>query len=243
MLRFIFGCLAVVVFAAMSFAQPAAESVEATKDTKDTAVRPEEKRMFGLVPNYISVPAGAKFEPLTAKQKFNLARRGSFDPMMLVVTGINAGLAQWTNQYPELGQGAEGFAKRYGLAAADTVVSNFVTGAIFPSVLHQDPRYFRLGNDHSVKERLAYSTTRIFRIRGDDGRWHNNYSEILGNMTAVSIGALYYPEESRHLGPMASRFGFQVGTDCMFNVLKEFWPDIHDKILVRHKKTNTALLK
>ena len=137
----------------------------------------------------------------------------------------------------------KGYGWRYGLNFVDNVSATYFIEGIVPSMIHQDPRYFRLGNDYTTKKRLGYSATRIFRIRGDDGRWHNNYSEIVGNMAVVVIGSLYYPEESRHFGPMASRFGFQVGTDCMFNVLKEFWPDIHDKFLVRHNKTNTASLK
>jgi len=202
---------------------------------QDATLRPEEKRLFGLVPNYKSVPANAKFEPITAKQKFHIAAKDTFDPMVLVVTGINAGQAHLTNQYPELGQGVEGYFQRYVRAGADTVLSNFVAEGLFPSVLHQDPRYFRKGNAYSTKTRLGYSLTRIFRIRGDDGKWHMNYSELFGNATVVSIGSLYYPEESRHIGPMASRFAFQVGTDAIFNVVKEFWPEMHDKFLVRHK--------
>jgi len=205
----------------------------------NAAVRPEEKRLFGLLPNYKSVAAGAKFEPLTAKQKFSIARQDSFDPMVLIVTGINAGQAHLTNQYPTLGQGFEGYMNRYVRAGADTIFSNFVTEGLFPSLLHHDPRYFRKGSAYPTHTRLWFSLTRIFRARGDDGQWHMNYSELLGNATVVGVGSFYYPEESRRIGPMAARFGFQVGTDAAFNVLKEYWPDIHDKFL-KHNHSSRA---
>jgi len=205
------------------------------QDTDKSTLRPEEKRMFGLLPNNKSVPAGAVVEPLPPRKKFELAARDSFDPMVPIVVSINAGWSHLSNQYPSLGQGAKGFGERWIRAGADTVVSNFMTEGIVPTLTHQDPRYFRRGSQYSASSRTLYALSRIFRIRGDDGKNHFNYSELVGNAAVVSIGGLYYPSEDRKLGPLLSRFGFQVGTDAAFNVVKEFWPEMHDKFLTRHK--------
>ncbi len=205
-------------------ASPAAETI-----------RPEEKRLFGLVPNYKSVAAHSVVPPLGWKGKFALAARDSFDPMAFVIVGISAGQSQLGNQYPSLQQGMKGFGRRYIRAEADLVISNFVTEAILPSTLRLDPRYFRLG-DGSGLHRAGYALSRIWLIRGDDSKTHFNVPELVGNMVAVGAGAFYYPRENRTVGSLTQRYAFQVGTDAAFNLLKEFWPDINDRLLKRRNK-------
>lgn len=102
----------------------------------------------------------------------------------------------------------------------------FTTGA-YPSLLHQDPRYFRRATG-STWSRLGYAMSRIFVAQSDRGHWQFNYSEILGNATATGISNAYYPD-NRKLGDNFSRFGFQVGLDMAGNVLKEFGPDLTRK--------------
>ena len=162
--------------------------------------------------------------------KVRLAAQDAFDPFSWVVTGIYAGVEQWGNSYPGYGQGAAGYAKRYGAAFADGVIGNFMTEAIFPAMLHQDPRYFRLGQGGKWK-RIEYAMTRTMISRTDRGAWRFNTSEIAGNAAAAGIANLYYPSGSRGLGDTMDKFAVNVLSDAGFNVLKEFWPDMRRKIL------------
>jgi hypothetical protein len=150
----------------------------------------------------------------------------------LVLAGATAGINQATNRNPAWGQGGKAFAKRFGAAYADQAISNYMTDAILPSILHQDPRYYRLG-EGSFSRRTRYALTRILRTRTDSGAMAWNYSEVGGTVIAAGIGAAYYPEQQRNAGNVFGRFGLQIATDAGFNLLKEFWPEISNKFLKR----------
>src|SRR5579883_1401295 len=112
----------------------------------------EDNHILGVVPNYATVnDPSLHFQSIPAGGKFKLAAEDAFDPFSWVITGIYAGVAQWGNDYPGFGQGAQGYAKRYGAAFADGAIGNFMTEAVFPTILHQDPRYFRLGEGGAWK--------------------------------------------------------------------------------------------
>lgn len=108
-----------------------------------------------------------------------------------------------------------------------------MTEAIFPVALHQDPRYFVKGKDGFWK-RTGYAISREVVTRGDDGRNHFNTSELAGNAVAAGISNLYYPADNRTVGDTAGKWGEQIGLDTFFNVAKEFWPDVRDKLF--HQK-------
>jgi hypothetical protein len=189
---------------------------------------------MGVVPNYATVNDPAQpFQSISVKLKFKLAAQDAFDPFSWVISGIYAGVAQWGNSYPGYGQGAEGYAKRYGAAFADGAIGNFMTEAILPSMLHQDARYFRLGQGGPWK-RVGYAMSRTLVARSDAGKWQFNTSEIAGNAMAAGIANLYYPAGSRTAGDTMEKFALNVASDAGFNVLKEFWPDMRRKIL--HKE-------
>jgi hypothetical protein len=101
-----------------------------------------------------------------------------------------------------------------------------MTEAIFPALLHEDPRYFRIGaGSGSNWHRVGYAVTRVMVVRTDRGKWDFNYSEWLGNGAAVALSNLYYPGDTRNVGDNLQKLGMQVGTDAFSQVLKEFWPD------------------
>jgi hypothetical protein len=190
----------------------------------------EEKHILGIVPNYKTVPElSGPFVPISTKTKFKLATQDSFDPFEWVVAGMFAGFAQLGDQYHEFGQGTVGYAKRYGGAFADQLISNYVTEAILPSLLHQDCRYFRLGEGKAWK-RTRYALTRVFVTRSDSGHWVFNTSEIAGNAMSASLSNIYYPDSQRTVGNTTQKWGVSIGSDAGFNVLKEFWPDLRKKI-------------
>ena len=104
----------------------------------------EQQRVLGFIPNfYVTYREDAV--PLTTKLKYRLAWKSSTDVVTIAGVAFLAGLQQAGDQYSEFGQGAQGYAKRFGAGYGDTFVSTFLSGAIFPSLFKQDPRYFYRG--------------------------------------------------------------------------------------------------
>jgi len=185
-------------------------------------------RLFFTLPNFLTVET-KNVPPLTAGQKFKVVARGSFDYIEIPWYAFLAGISQAENSEPGYGQGAEGYGKRFGAAFADGTIENFLTGAILPSVLHQDPRYYQLGRG-GFWHRTMYAVSRIFVTRSDSGNRQFNYSEIVGSASAAAISTYsYHPSEDRTLSNTASVWGTQVGYDTITLVVKEFWPDIRRK--------------
>jgi Carboxypeptidase regulatory-like domain len=181
----------------------------------------EKQRLFGVIPNfYVSYVHNA--EPLTSKQKFQLAWKSTIDPVSFGVTGIIAGVQQATDQFKGYGQGAQGYGKRYGASYADLVTGTFIGGAILPSLLKQDPRYFYKGTG-SVRSRVLYAMANAVICKGDNGHWQPAYSGIIGSLAAGGISNLYYPESDR--GDAALTFEnmlIGLGETAAVNVLQEF---------------------
>jgi hypothetical protein len=190
----------------------------------------EDKRIFLIFPNYKTLPKYSdSIPPLSAKEKFAIAAKDSFDPATVILAGAYAGVGQLSNQYPTWGLGAQGYGKRLAAAYADQALSNFGTEAVMPVLFKQDPRYFRKG-EGSAKSRTFYALSRIVITRGDSHKRQFNFSEILGNGMGASVASLYYPREDRTAGQVIGRWGGQVGADAFFNVMKEFWPDIRNRV-------------
>jgi hypothetical protein len=208
--------------------------VWAQTDEAEAAKKPEsreETHILGIVPDYDTVRNSAGvILPISPRRKFWLATEDVFDPFSFLITGIYTGASQWSNQYPEFGQGAKGYAKRYAGAFADGAIGNYLTEAAFPVLFRQDPRYFRMGPTGGFWKRVGYSASRVLVTRGDSGARQFNFSEIVGNGAAAGISAAYYPPSSRHPEEVMEKFALNVGSDAGFNILKEFWPDMQHKI-------------
>jgi hypothetical protein len=155
----------------------------------------EKQRVLGVFPNFYTTYVW-KAEPLTSRQKFQLAWRASIDPVTFLTTGAIAGVEQWQNDFSAYGPGVEGYAKRYGANYADGFIGVMMGGAILPSILHQDPRYFYKGTG-SIRSRALYAISTVVICRGDNGRWQPNYSNVLGTFAAGGISNAYYPANDR----------------------------------------------
>lgn len=182
-------------------------------------------RLFWVIPNYATVEERRAIVPLAARDKWALAARDSFDPFAFPVAGVYAGIAYARNENEEWGRGGGALAKYYGAAFADQTVSNFMTEGAFPVLLHEDPRYFRLGRG-GFWRRTGYALSRVFMIRTDRGETEFNFSEFGGNGVMALAGNAYYPNDERTVAATADRWGVQIGLDMVFNVAKEFWPDV-----------------
>jgi hypothetical protein len=203
-------------------------------DPNQTTDDEESKRILGVVPNYGTVSGNQPYAPLTSRQKFKLASKDTFDPGAVALVAIFAGESQFVNANRAFGEGAPAFARYFGAAYGDLLIGNYMAEAIFPSMLHQDPRYFarRTGTAWS---RLGSAMSQIFWTHTDSGHMQFNYSEIVGNSVTVAISNAYYVDH-RSAGDAASRLGLQLGVDMGTNILKEFWPDIRRKLPAKHPR-------
>jgi len=187
----------------------------------EAQIKDEEKqKALGFIPNYYVsyVPNAVS---LTPKQKFELAWKTMIDPVTFGITGAIAGIQQAQNDFSGYGQGADGYAKRYGAAYADAAISTFIGGAVLPSLLKQDPRYFYKGSG-SKKSRLLYAIANSVICKGDNGHWQANYSGILGGLAAGGISNLYYPAKDRDAGLVFQNALIGIGAAAAANVLQEF---------------------
>jgi hypothetical protein len=186
-------------------------------------------RILWTLPNFLTVENADRIPPLTSGQKFKVVARGVFDPFEFVLIGFVTGLGQASDSNPSYGQGAQGYAKRYGTAYADNAIENFMASAVFPSVLHQDPRYYQLGDGGFLK-RSAHAVSRVIITRSDSGQTQINYSELLGGATAGAISTYtYHPQSERGFGNVMSVWASQMGWDAVTYMIKEFWPDLRKR--------------
>ena len=193
-----------------------------------------DKRLFGVVPNYRTVEASTPFKPLTPRQKLGIASRDSFDwptfPTAAAMTFVMPGKAE-TRAY---GTGWSGFANRYARSTADQIIGNMLTEGLMPIALHEDPRYFRVGSG-SFWSRLGSALSQIAVARSDAGHLRFNTSEFVGNAIAVGIANTYEPN-LRDFDNSAEKLGLMIGTDMFSNVIKEFGPDVKQRVFHRHQK-------
>jgi hypothetical protein len=181
----------------------------------------EKQRVLGVIPNfYVSYQRDAL--PLRPKQKFELAWKTSIDPVTLAAAGAVAGVQQAQNEFSGYGQGADGYAKRYGAAYGGAVIGTMIGGAILPSLLKQDPRYFYKGTG-STRSRILYALANAVICKGDNGHWQFDYSGILGALAAGGISNLYYPPGSRDgAGLTFENTLIGIGGSGVANLFQEF---------------------
>ena len=182
------------------------------------------KRLFGVIPNYRADQIQPTYTPLTRKQKFAIAHSDSFDwPNYFLLAGY-AMQAQIAEKGLGKNGGAGGFGKFYARAVVDQIIGSYLTEAILPAWLHEDPRFFRMGQG-PVWRRAYYAASRIVIAQKDDGGKRFNYSELAGNAAVVALTTSYYPD-SRSASEAAERLALSLGNDVISNLLTEFWPDI-----------------
>jgi Carboxypeptidase regulatory-like domain len=195
--------------------------VSAVEISQEQLKDEEKQRVLGIIPNfYVTyVPNAA---PLTPKQKFNLAWRLNIDPVSFLLVGQTAGIQQAQNEFSGFGQGAQGYARRYGAAYATFTVGNFLGSAVFPSLFKQDPRYFYKGTG-TTKSRILYALANAVICKSDSGHWQVNYSGIIGSLAAGGISNLFYPASDRN-GPALTfeNTAISIGSTAVFNLMQEF---------------------
>jgi len=197
----------------------------------------EDKRIFGVLPNYRTAEKSAEYQPISASRKLRIATKDSFDYPLFLLAAAYAGLYQLDDSHPEFNQGTKGYLRRLGTSYADQVIGNYLTEGLLPIAFHEDPRYFRMA-EGKKKRRTVYALTRIFVTHTDNGRTSFNFAEVIGNGMAAGIGLSYYPD-SRDVPDFMQNWGVQLATDATSQVLKEFWPDVKRWWLVRHRRAES----
>jgi hypothetical protein len=198
-------------------------TVNVTQTSEEVAteqVKVEEtQRVLGIIPNFYVVYEPDPV-PLTAKLKFQLALKIATDP--ITATGIAfLSAVQQAGDTPDYGQGAQGFGKRYGANAADGFSDIMIGGAILPSLLRQDPRYFYQGTG-SKKSRMAHAMAHPFICKGDNGKWQPNYSSLGGDLASSAISNLYYPQTNRGTGLVFTNFAISTAERVATSLAQEF---------------------
>jgi hypothetical protein len=194
---------------------------------------PVSKRLFGVIPNYKADQFKADYKPLSVREKFAIAHSDSFDwPNYFLLVGYAVQAQVAAGGFSHNG-GLCGFAEFYSRSVADQIIGSYVTEAIMPALLHEDPRFFRLGTG-TFSHRAFNAASRILVTRKDDGRNGFNISEIVGNAGVVAIATTYY-QNNRTASDAIERFGMALGNDAISNLLTEFWPDIKRRLPFHHR--------
>jgi hypothetical protein len=236
---------------AQSSSQPAKDDKQTEQEKKKQEQEAEEElkveqhqRIGGVIPNFNAVLDGSRV-PLTPKQKIRASFRSATDPYQFALAGVVAGYGQATDSHSSIDsngvrhgyqQGWIGYAKRYGSSYADQFDGTILGNGVFPAVLHQDPRYFRLGKG-KVSHRLAYALASTIRCKGDNGKWQPNYSNLLGNLASGGISNLYYPAADRGFGLTIGQALLVTAEGAFGGLLVEFYPDVQKHVF--HKKDAT----
>jgi hypothetical protein len=206
-------------------------------------------RLFYTLPNFLTLQNAGTLPPLSVKDKFKVVALGTFDPVQYPWWALLSAIAQADDSEPQFRQGWLGYAKRYGTTAGDSTTENFMVGAVFPSILRQDPRFYQSGKG-SIGRRTWYAATRILVTRRDSGRGQFNFSEVFGSAFAAAVSDYTYHPKSTYISTPANPHLFvgsdrtlsntadvwatQVGLDTITFVVKEFWPDVHRKLSKKH---------
>ncbi len=180
------------------------------------------KHILWVIPNFRTSPEPLEYKPIPPKEKFHIAAQDTFDRGTFALAAAFAGGSQLSKSEPSFGQGVEGYAHYWVTEYADFAIGNYMTEAVYPTLLHQDPRYFRRGSG-SGWSRFKSAAGQVFWTHTDSGGRQFNYSEIAGNSTAVAISMAYYPG-SRSASDAAQQLGTQIAVDMASNLVKEFWP-------------------
>ena len=207
---------------------------EKKQAAQDELQRELHQRLGGVVPNFNAVIDGTSV-PLSKSQKMHAAFRSAVDPYQFGLAFITSGYGQATDSHSSIDpngthhgypQGWGGFGERYGANYVDQFNGTIIGNGMLPALLHQDARYYRMGESQSFKKRFFYSLSTTVRCKSDKGNWQPNYSNVLGNLISGGISNFYYPKAERGAA-LTIEQGMEVTAEGSIGaILIEFYPDI-----------------
>jgi hypothetical protein len=247
--RWMVALLALLFLALSSVAQdkpdspqpkvPADNGDKPAVDPQDKEARDEvPKRIFWIIPNFMTANDQPENQgPLTNKEKFNIAWHQFYDLSAHFGNLLQASISQAANGIPHYGQGWGPFGERYAAQEGDQFTGSMLIYGIVPSLLHEDPRYFRKGRGKAWS-RIAYAASRVVIARTDSGKNTFNVAQVFGQLGQASISMLYYPPTDRRLEGVLSGWAINQGYNIGWNQLKEYTPDLGAFIKRHSKKKN-----
>lgn len=216
--------------------QPGSQTLlEPVKDNPTLNAAPP-KRLFGIIPDFENtndIPANQP--PLSGSEKYTLSLHQAFDISAHLGNIFQASLQQAGNGQPHYGQGWGAFGERFAASEGDQISGSILIYGVLPSLLHEDPRYFRQGRGHAMT-RAWYAIDRTFVTRRDDGSAGFNNSVIFGQLVSSSISITYYPRQDRTPAEIFSNYLVNLGANSGYNMLSEFYPDLMRAIFGRQKR-------
>jgi len=192
------------------------------------AVKPQSQRHHR--PHLIELTA-KNWRPLKPHEKFGLVWHDLTGWETHISLGVDAAISFATDDRNYLGDGFQGFARRYGINVLNEANFTLMEVFIYPTVFHTDPRYIPMENGAKGR-RLAYALSRVVVARKDSGGSTFNAAKILGAFTASAISDAYNSNPARepNLTVTVTRAAISIGSDAAFNIFKEFWPDFARKV-------------
>ena len=212
--------------------QPAEDS---SITSNSVANKEPPKRMFGMIPDFESANNTPEDQqPLTVREKYILALHQSFDFSSHIGDAFQSGIQQATNSQPHFGRGWRAYGQRFAAAEGDQTTGSLLIYGFLPSVLHEDPRYFRQGKG-TPRSRTWYAVSRTFVTRRDDGTNEFNMSQTLGQLASCGISTSYYPAQDRSAGSVFLNWAVNLGYNSGYNMLTEYYTDMLNAVFHRHK--------
>jgi len=200
------------------------------------------KRMFGMIPDFESANDTLENQkPLTVHEKYILSLHQAFDFSSHLGDAFQSGIQQLTNGQPHFGQGWGAYGERFAASEADQTTESILIYGFLPSVLHEDPRYFRQGKG-SVRSRVWYAVNRTFVTRRDDGANEFNMSETLGQLASCGISTTYYPARDRTVSGVFLNWAVNLGYNSGYNILTEYYTDMLNAVFHRHRSAAESTL-
>jgi hypothetical protein len=214
--------------------QPGPSIQSKSEQEKEIERKEQSQRMLGVIPQF-GTTSRQDAPPLTPGEKFHLFYKSAFDPVELGTVGLQAGISQAEDEFPEYGQGAAGYGKRYGATLADEVSAGFWSNYFYPVLLKQDPRYFRASGG-TVSQRVRYALLQEIICRNDRGGRSFAWDNVLGAFTTGAVSNLYYPPAERGAELTMSRSAIAIGYGSLGGLVDEFYPDISRHLFHRHDR-------
>jgi hypothetical protein len=226
-------------------AGPAQQNSPATTDdasqhqkAQEQIKEQEKQRVLGILPAF-NISYRSDAVSLTRSQKMSLAFHSAVDPVTFATAFLVAGYHEANDDDQGFGWGIKGYGKRSGAAYLDAFDGTMIGNGILPALLHQDPRYFRLGHG-TVTHRLLYAMmTNVICKHDNTGKWEPNYSNVAGNIASGAISNYYYPADGSGVGQMFSNGMIVTAEGGIGSIFQEFWPDISRKFF--HKDPTHGL--
>jgi hypothetical protein len=192
--------------------------------------------MFGMIPDFENTnDTAVNKKPLTVREKYILSLHQAFDISAHIGNAFQAALEQAGNGQPHYGQGWGAYGERFAANEGDQISGSILIYGVLPSILHEDPRYFRRGRG-SFPSRFWYAINRTFVTRRDSGRNGFNTSQTLGQLMSSSVSITYYPQQDRSVGHLFENWAVNLGGNSGYNVLSEYYPDLMRSIFHRNDK-------